>query len=169
MSAAPTLAWVDGLMLATLAVSMGVGLWRGLVFELMSLVGWLAAYVLAQAYAPAFAQWVPIGPPGSALHQGAAFAATFVLALLAWSLLARLLRMLIHATPLTIIDRLLGAGFGLLRGLLLLLVLATVVALTPEVHSAAWLQSRGAQWLRTALLLLRPWLPDELARHLPQQ
>ena len=161
------LAWVDGLLLAVLVISVAVGLWRGLVFELMSLVGWVAAYVAAQAFSPQLAAWVPIGTPGSALHQGAAFAATFVLALIAWSLLARLMRMVIHATPLTVIDRLLGAGFGLLRGAVLLLALATVVAFTPAVRSAAWQDSRGAAWLGAALHSIQPWLPDEVVRHLP--
>jgi len=161
------LAWVDGLLLAVLVISVAVGLWRGLVFELMSLVGWVAAYVAAQAFSPQLAVWVPIGTPGSALHQGAAFAATFVLALIAWSLLARLLRLVIHATPLTFIDRVLGAGFGLLRGAVLLLALATVLAFTPAVRSAAWQASTGAAWLGTALHSIQPWLPDEVARHQP--
>lgn len=161
------LAWVDGLLLAVLVVSVAVGLWRGLVFELMSLVGWVAAYVAAQAFSPQLAAWVPVGSPGSALHQGAAFAATFVLALIAWSLLARLLRLVIHATPLTVIDRLLGAGFGLLRGAVLLLALATVVAFTPAVRSMAWQASTGAAWLGAALHSIQPWLPDEVVRHLP--
>ena len=161
------LAWVDGLLLAVLVISVAVGLWRGLVFELMSLVGWVAAYVAAQAFSPQLAAWVPIGTPGSALHQGAAFAATFVLALIGWSLLARLMRMVIHATPLTVIDRLLGAGFGLLRGAVLLLALATVVAFTPAARSAAWQDSRGAVWLGAALHSIQPWLPDEVVRHLP--
>ena len=161
------LAWVDGLLLAVLLISVAVGLWRGLVFELMSLVGWVAAYVAAQAFSPQLAAWVPIGTPGSALHQVAAVAATFVLALIGWSLLARLMRMVIHATPLTVIDRLLGAGFGLLRGAVLLLALATVVAFTPAVRSAAWQDSRGAVWLGAALHSIQPWLPDEVVRHLP--
>lgn len=168
MTPTSALSWVDGMLLAVLVISVVVGLWRGLVFELMSLVGWVAAYVAAQALSPQLAVWVPIGTPGSALHQGAAFAATFVLALMAWSLLARLLRMVVHATPLTFIDRLLGAGFGLLRGAVLLLALTTVVALTPAVRSAAWQESRGAAWLGAALQSIQPWLPDEVARHLPQ-
>ena len=131
----PALGWIDWSLLAVLCVSVAVGLWRGLVFELMSLAGWLVAYVLAQMFSPEVAQRLPFGTPGSALQQGAAFVITFILALIVWSLLARLARMLIQATPLTVIDRLMGALFGLLRGLVLLLAVATVVAFTPVARS----------------------------------
>ena len=38
----------DLAMLAVLLLSMAVGAWRGLAFELMSLLGWFAAYFAAQ-------------------------------------------------------------------------------------------------------------------------
>lgn len=165
--AAATVGWVDWALAAVLALSVVVGLWRGLVFELMSLVGWVAAYVAAQMFSARVAAWVPIGSPGSALHQGAAFAVTFIVALIAWSLLARLLRLIVHATPLTLVDRVLGAVFGLARGAVLLLALATVLAFTPAVRSQPWQDSRGAAWLGQALQGLKPVLPAEVARHLP--
>lgn len=163
----PDLVWVDWLLLATLALSVLIGLWRGLVFELMSLVGWVVAYVAAQAWAPQISTHVPIGSADSPLRQGAAFVALFLAVLIAWTLLARLLRLLIHATPLTVPDRLLGAGFGLLRGAVLLLVLATVVAYTPAIRSSAWQASRGAAWLGAALHGIKPALPEAMQRHLP--
>ena len=101
-----------------------VGVWRGLVFELMSLFGWVVAYVAAQAFSPQVGAYIPLGTPGSAMHQAFAFFATFVGSLLVWALLARLVRMAIQATPLTVPDRLLGGGFGLLRGLVVLLAVA---------------------------------------------
>jgi membrane protein required for colicin V production len=161
------LGWVDLSLLAVLALSVVVGLWRGLVFELMSLIGWVVAYIAAQAWSPLLAPRLPIGTPGSALQQGAAFALTFLAALIAWAVLARLLRLLVHATPLTFIDRVLGAGFGLLRGAVLLLAVSTVVAFTPAMHSQAWQDSKGAAWLGAALQGLKPMLPEDVSRHLP--
>ena len=167
MTDLPKLGWVDWTMLSVLGLSVLVGLARGLVFELMSLVGWAVAYFAAQLFSPQLAAHVPIGAPGSALQQGAAFAATFLAVLLVWSLLARLLRLLVRATPLTVIDRLLGAIFGGLRGLLLLLAVATVVAYTPALRSPAWQASTGAAWLGQVISVLKPMLPTEVARHLP--
>ena len=167
MDALPALSWIDWTLLAVLAVSVLVGLVRGLVFECLSLAGWLVAWFGAQWAAPVAAPYVPVGSPGSALNLGVAFAACFLLALLVWSLLARLIRMLIHATPLSLPDRLLGGGFGVLRGGVLLLAVATVVALTPAAQSQGWRLSRGAHWLSQALHALKPLLPEPAARLLP--
>ena len=160
------LGWVDWALLAVLLLSVAVGLWRGLVFELLSLLGWVAAYVAAQAFAPTLAPMLPIGASGGALNQAAAFALAFIAALIVWMLASRVLRLLIHATPLQAVDRVLGGGFGAMRGAVLLLAVATVVSLTPAARSAAWQHSQGAAWLGVALQGLKPVLPEALAQHL---
>jgi membrane protein required for colicin V production len=162
-----TFGWVDIALLGILALSAIVGLVRGLVFEVLSLFGWVAAYVAAQWFAPSLAPHLPIGQPGSALNLGAAFACAFLGALIAWGLAARLVRMLIRATPLSLIDRLLGAGFGVARGAVLLLAIATIVSFTPLGKSIAWQQSRGAEWLQAGLQGIKPLLPAAVSQHLP--
>jgi len=161
-----TIGWVDWALLAVLLASVVVGLVRGLVFEVLSLLGWVAAYVAAQLFSTELAPHLPIGAPGSALNQGASFAITFVLALIVWMLLARLVRLLVHATPLTLIDRTLGGVFGLVRALVLLLAVATVVSFTPAVRASSWQASHGAAWLGVLLSGLKPVLPPSVARHL---
>lgn len=162
-----TLGWVDWALAAVLSLSVAVGLWRGLVFEVLSLVGWVAAYVAAQLLSAVVAPMLPVGTPGGALNQGATFALVFVLALVVWAVLSRLLRLLVHATPLQLVDRVLGGGFGLLRGAVLLLAVATVVSLTPAARTTAWQHSQGAAWLGAMLQGLKPVLPESFAQHLP--
>ena len=101
------------------------------------------------------------------MNHGAAFAAAFIVALIVWGLAARLVRLLIRATPLSLLDRLLGAGFGLARGLVVLLVVATVIGLTPLTKSVAWQQSHAAVGLNSVLRGLKPVLPPDVSRHLP--
>ena len=158
--------WVDWVLLAVLLASIVVGLVRGLVFEVLSLLGWVAAYVAAQLFSGDLAPHLPIGAAGSALNQGASFATTFLLALIVWMLLARLVRLLVHATPLTLIDRTLGGVFGLARALVLMLAVATVVSFTPAVRASSWQASHGAAWLGALLSGLKPVLPPAVARHL---
>ncbi len=162
-----TLSWVDWALLAVLAASVVIGLVRGFVFECLSLAGWVVAWFGAQWGAPLLAPQLPVGEPGTALNLGAAFALAFIGALIAWGLLAKLIRMLIHATPLSVPDRLLGAGFGVLRGGVLLLAVTTVVGLTPAAQSKSWTEAKGARWLQQTLSALKPLLPEAAARHLP--
>lgn len=158
---------VDLVLLGVLLLSVIVGLWRGLVFELLSLLGWVAAYIAAQAFAPALAPLLPFATEGSPLRIGAAFALVFIGVLIVWSLAARLLQLVIHATPLSVVDRSLGALFGALRGVVLLLALVTVVAMTSASRSPDWRASRGVAWLNALLQEIKPVLPDAVARHLP--
>ena len=163
-----SLGWVDWVFLGILLLSIIVGLVRGLVFEVLSLLGWLAAYLAAQWLSTSLAPYLPVGTPGSALNHAAAFVCTFIVALIVWSLVSRLLRMAIHATPLSVVDRALGATFGLARALVLLLAITTFVLLTSLAKTPAWQESRGGAWLHGALRGIKPMLPSQIADHLPR-
>lgn len=158
--------WVDWALLAVLLISVVIGLVRGLVFELMSMAGWLVAYFCAVWLAPEVAPMLPVGVPGSALNHSAGVLLCFMAVLIVWSLLARVVRMMISATPLTVPDRLLGAVFGLVRGVVLLVAVATVVALTPAAQSPAWQASTGARWTQAVIHGLKPLLPPSVGRWL---
>ncbi|MFZ2653074.1 MAG: CvpA family protein [Burkholderiaceae bacterium] len=160
-------AWLDIVLGAVLAISMVVGIMRGLVFEMLSVVGWFVAYFCAQWLAPGLATYIPAAVSGAGTRQAMAFAAIFIAVLLIWSLVSRALRALIRSTPPSSTDRMLGAGFGLARGVVLLLALATVIRLTPLSEAGAWRQSTGAAWLESALRGLKPILPSGISQHLP--
>ena len=163
----PRMGWVDWTLLAVLATSVLVGIVRGFVFECLSLAGWVVAWFVAQWGAPQLlphlAAFAPLGQAASSTLHAVALAVCFVAALVVWGLLSRLVRMLVHATPLSLPDRLLGGSFGALRGAVLLLAVASVVAFTPLAQSAAWRASQGARWLDQTLLALKPLLPASAA------
>ncbi len=161
--------WVDIALGAALLLSVLVGVWRGLVFELLSLVGWVVAFVAAQWWGDEVGKLLPIGTQGSALNHGVAIAITFLVALLAWGLMSRMVRTLIRATPLSGIDRVLGACFGVLRGAVLLLILAVVVLMTPLGRAPAWQKSWIGPWATAGLQSLRSMLPVDVIRHLPPE
>lgn len=157
----------DLAMLAWLILSVLIGVMRGLVFELISLLGWAVAFFGAFWLAPLLASFLPISSDNAALKEMGSFAAAFVAILILWGLAARVVRLMLHATPLQLPDRVLGAGFGLARGVVVLLLVAIVVGVTPLETSDAWRQSRVAPWLHEALEEIHPLLPADLARHLP--
>lgn len=159
--------WVDVAMLAVLCLSMLVGAWRGFVFEVLAIAGWVVAYFVAREAAPMLAPHLPIGTAGSLLNRGSAFALAFIAALLIWGLLSRLVRHLVSATPLAPVDRVLGAGFGLARAGILLVVASVLVSYTPAARSAAWQASWGARWIASAVRAGKPMLPSDVARLLP--
>jgi membrane protein required for colicin V production len=158
---------VDAAMLAVLLVSVLVGLARGVAHELMGLAGWVAAYFAGAWLAPLIAPFMPVGAPGSALNHSAAVLVCFMGLLVVWTLLAPLLRRSIAVGPLSILDRLLGAVFGALRCGVLLLLVATVVTLTPAAQWAPWQASGAAPVLVAVVKGVKMLLPPEVARWLP--
>ena len=157
--------WVDIGLIVFLLISVLFGLMRGFVFELLSLAGWFAAYFAALGLTPWCRQYIHIGEPASALNYFVTFACVFVLALVVWGIGARLVRAMVRATPLSAIDRLLGAGFGLVRGLVVLLVVTIAVGVSPWAQSSAWKQSQGAVWLNALLQELRPVFTNDVSQH----
>lgn len=164
MAAATT---VDGIFAGILLLSMAIGVARGLVFEMMGLAGWVVAYFGAAWLAPRAAPWIPVGEAGSALNQSAAMVVSFLAVLIAWGLFARVMRWLVSATPLSLMDRVLGGVFGVLRGGVLLLALTTVVLLTPAAQSSWWSGSQAAPWLVGLVKGIKPMLPPEIGQWLP--
>jgi len=157
---------LDWGLLGVLAISTVVGVWRGLVFELASLLGWVLAWWMAHQYGAWVGQTLPMTGTAPMWREMAGFVIVFVLTLLTCALAARLLRLLVSVTPLTIIDRMLGALFGLVRGLLLLLVLALVINWSPLKRAGWWQGSQGATWLTDWEQALVRLLPDPIRRPL---
>jgi len=150
--------WIDLAMLGVIALSAIVGAVRGFTFEVLSLLGWVAAWFAAVWLGPVVAPHLPIGTPGSALNGIASFACAFIVVLVLWGLGTRAIAALVGKTLLRPLDRLLGAVFGLARGVLVLLALAAIVSFTPASASPAWRESHGAAGLDSILRELLPSL-----------
>ncbi|OWQ84108.1 hypothetical protein CDN99_24805 [Roseateles aquatilis] len=159
--------WVDLALLGMFGISVLLGAWRGLVFEVMTIAGWIVAYIASPYVAPWIERFLPPDKMGPMLLHALGLVLGFMLVLLVWGIGAKLIRALIHATPLGVLDRLGGAAFGVLRGVLLGLLTAVIVGMTPAVHSQPWTDSRLAPWLREALTQVRPLLPVALHDYIP--
>ena len=159
---------LDWIFVAVVLGSMLLGAWRGLVYEVLSLMGWVVAFVVARTWAQEVAVWLPIDGWDMQLRYAAGFVLLLVGAMFAWGLVSWLSKQLIEAVGLRPVDRMLGALFGLLRGGLLLLVLALVIQYTP-LHTALWWQESGlAPWLTQALGWVLPALPEDWGQYLPK-
>src|SRR4051795_390382 len=157
----PAVAALDWVMVAVLVASFLLGAWRGLVYEVLSVISWLAAFVLAQWFAPRVAAMLPMGAAAEPVRYASGFLLVFIAVVFAGGLLAWLTKKLVQAVGLRPIDRTLGAAFGLLRGAVLLLALAVVINMTALKHGDWWTESTGADVSTTSLKALKPVLPEQ--------
>ena len=158
---------LDWIAVVLVAVSMLLGLLRGLVFEVILLAGWVAAFLCAQWLAEDVGRWLPFGEPAASWRYAAGFVLVFVAVAFSIGLVAAVTRKLIAAIGLRPVDRVLGGVFGVARGAVALLAAAVVVHLMALSDSAWWHESRSAIVLDAALQGLKPALPEKLASYLP--
>jgi len=161
------MAAIDWILVAVLAASMLLGAWRGLVYEVLSVMGWIAAFVLAQWFAPDVAEKLPMQNSGETLRYAAAFVLVFIVSVFVAGLISALMKRIISVVGLRPVDRILGATFGLFRGLILLLAFSVVVHTTALQESDWWLESQGGPMLMNLLKGLRPMLPEKFGAYLP--
>jgi membrane protein required for colicin V production len=159
--------FVDWTLLGILGLSFLIGAWRGLVYEVLSVFVWLAAFVLAQWFAPEVAARLPLDGTAQSLRYAAGFVLVFVGTAFVAGLIARLIKKLVSAVGLRPVDRTLGAIFGLLRGAILLLAIAVVMNMTALKSQADWQSSQGAVMLTELLTKLKPLLPQDFGKYLP--
>ncbi len=157
--------WADYCILGVLALSVVIGLWRGLVAEVMALICWAAAFWVAWLFGERLAAlFTSVEVPSVRLMLG--YGICFLGMLVAGALVSFLLRKLVSGSGLSGTDRLLGMVFGLARGLALVLLMVLLLGFTPFPRDPWWRESRlmpgfqnGAEWLAARL-------PQDVAKHL---
>jgi len=145
-----------------LLVSMLLGLWRGLIYEVMALLGWPLAFVLSKLFVGDVASLLPLVPESS--RVALSYGLMFIAVLIVWAVLTRLLSKLLKVAGAGWADRVLGGLFGILRGGLVVLVLVWLVGLTNYSGHPFWRGALASRTLEDAALLTRTWLPDVIAQ-----
>lgn len=143
-----------------------LGLWRGVVSEILALLAWVVAFLAARVEGAEVANWLTPHVAEPALRMAAAYVLVVVAVLVLFSVLRLVLKLLLKAAGLGVLDRLLGAAFGILRGALVVMVAVLVAGMTPLPKMEWWREARFAPPLETAVLAARPWLPAEAAKRI---
>jgi membrane protein required for colicin V production len=114
--------WIDILISVVVLISLLFGLWRGLVREVLSLMTWVAALLIARVYSDDLAPFLESIFEGETTRLIASFSLLFFATLVVGALINRLVAKLISFVGLAFTDRLLGGVFGLARGCLIVML-----------------------------------------------
>jgi membrane protein required for colicin V production len=154
----------DYAVIAILLVSLLLGLWRGLFYELLSLLGWPLAFISSNMYAEGFAQHIPI--QHEMLRATGAYALMFIAVLIVWSVLVWGLTKLLRAIGLGQLDRMLGGLFGVLRGVLVVLAVVWLAGVTDIPERPFWRDAQMSKAAEDVALLAKAWLPEDIAQRI---
>lgn len=156
----------DYAVLAMMAVSLLLGVARGVVSEILALLAWVVAFIAARQWAAPLGDLLLVDVPDPMWRQLAGFVGVFVVVLVGFALLRWGMTLLLKTVGLRPLDRVFGALFGLARGALVLLGLVLLAGLTPLPQERWWRQAMFAPPLETGVLAVKPWLPPELAKRI---
>jgi membrane protein required for colicin V production len=110
---------IDLIVIAIIAMSALVALWRGLVRETLSIFEWIVAAYVALRLAPTFQPMLSDIVTPAWLAWLAAFAGTFLIIFIPLSMATHRFSEVVRRSDVGPIDRLLGFGFGVGRGLVI--------------------------------------------------
>jgi membrane protein required for colicin V production len=156
----------DYVVLGIVGASILLSLMRGFVREALGLASWVVAFFMARSYAVPLAKMLPNAIPNDNLRMLAGFALVFLASLLVTSLLTIFLSELVKKLGLSVMDRGLGAIFGIARGVLIVGLLVMLGGLTSLPQRAEWRDAMLSAPLEAMVLKVSPWLPQDFSKHL---
>jgi membrane protein required for colicin V production len=156
----------DYTVLTIVGASVVLSVLRGFTRELLALLAWVAAFIVATGASGTVAGWLANSISDESLRALTAFVAVFVGTLLLVSIVGLLLSQAVRRAGLGVEDRLLGAVFGLARGLLIVMVAVLLAGLTPLPRQPAWVNAMLSPPLEALAGALKPWLPQVFSRNI---
>ncbi len=136
--------WVDAVVIAALVLSFGLGIFRGIVREILSLSSWIVSIWLAYLFGDNLAIVIVPWLESERLSSLIGYLVVFVAVLVLLSLVVALLFKLFRVVGLSGIDRLLGGLFGCLRGVVIVALLLFI---------AEWTPASGQAWFRDSQIV----------------
>jgi len=156
----------DFVVIGIVALSVLVGLMRGMVKEVLSLAAWVLAFVAAKSFASTAAGVMPDFISNPALRYLAGFIAIFIVVMALAMLLSMLLSESLKALGLGAMDRILGMAFGFLRGMVIVTILVLLAGLTQLPKTDIWRQALLSGVFEHLAIMIQPWLPIDLVNHI---
>lgn len=156
--------WLDYAAGAVFVASVAWGAWRGLVREIVAILGWAIAFLAAGLLSSPLADRMQIFAQAPQFRVIVAYAAVFVSALVVTTVAGLVIAHLTQAVGLGGLDRTLGACFGILRGVVMLVAFALLAGLTTLPRQTVWTTSHTGPALVFAARLALPWLPYGLTQ-----
>lgn len=158
--------WADYVIAAVIAISVLIGLWRGLVAEVLSLAIWIGSIWVAWAFGPVVAAYFDHSIHTPELRLVAGYGLCIVGVLIVGALVNAIFHRLVVGAGLSGPDRALGVLFGFARGVLLVALMVFLLGFTAVVREPWWHQSLLLPQFQDVAIAVGQHLPASTGRYL---
>lgn len=157
----------DFILVAILAISVVLGLLRGLLKEVLSLVAYASAFLAAIWWGPEVSDWLALWITQPFVSMALAYISVFIAVLLSIGFINMALAAVLSQTGLAPADHGLGGMFGLVRGVLFVLILVTLAGYTPLPEEPWWKNAMFSKQVVTVIQQIKLKLPPPVNDWLP--
>jgi membrane protein required for colicin V production len=154
---------LDYFVIAVVVLSVAISLFRGAVREVLSVASWVVAIFLAFEFSGVVATYLPASVSSPTVRSAAAFIATLLVSLLLLALVSMVITRVIKQSPLSGVDRVLGALIGLVRAVVILTALTLIAGFTTLPKEPFWRAAKSRGPLETLAVIARDYLPKTVA------
>lgn len=161
-----TFNWIDYTIVAIIAFSVLISVMRGFVREVVSLVIWVVAIVVSFIFYQYIAGLLVNIIHNDSVRLVISFVGLFLVTLIVGMLINYLIGQLVSNTGLSGTDRVLGIIFGIVRGVIVVVILLMIAGLTPLSKEEAWQKSVLIPHVVPLEQWLKNILPDSVQSHL---
>jgi membrane protein required for colicin V production len=155
----------DYIVLIIIGLSVILSVMRGMIREVLAIVGLVAAFYVGVTYTNQLLPMMPVDIPNDALRVLAAFLVLFLATLLLATLLGIALSAIFKKAGLGWLNRFLGALFGVARGLLIVCVIVFLAGLTDIPKDPRWRNAMFSAPIEALVVNLLPWMPESITKH----
>ena len=157
------MAMFDMLALGVVFICIVLSMMRGVIAELLGLLTWIVALLVAKIFAVSFAQFALTSIQPEAFSVVVGFVLLFVAAWLAQYFLRSLLTNAVSAVGLGSINRLFGGLFGAAKGIIIVTISVLVCAFTDLPKTDGWRTALSAPYFEALAIVAVPYLPPVMA------
>ncbi|MCH9644622.1 MAG: CvpA family protein [Gammaproteobacteria bacterium] len=154
--------WFDFVIIGIIFISIVVSFFRGILREILSLIIWVAAFILAFRYAEQVGLHLQGFVHSSTVGYALAFLLIFLVVFFVGMVLNFFIKNVIDKIGFGPADRALGVCFGVARGVLVVAVLLMFIAISPMQRDAWYADSKVRPYFNGLVVRLGHFVPEQI-------
>lgn len=155
---------LDVLLIIFFSISILIGIYRGLVKEVLSIGSWVLAGLVAFKFGEQAAVFIKPYIKQEPLDLAIAYVGVFIIALILFSIVSHLVSQLFASSGMSGIDRSLGSIFGALRAAVIVAVLVLVGRFMAMDQQQWWTESQLLPHAEPLVEAIKSYLPEDIVK-----